>query len=297
MKLADGTCKQQQVVSVSCNNPCKEGDSNVCFPIRTDQSASVLERDCPAGVSNPCETTDEELKENICSHYEAGKKLEEARKECGDNGGGFIFSGNTPNFYCDCLRKCATYTHDGVDLGQDILLSSAQEYCRPGGQGANTFASTQVMGKTHAFTCSCTSPPPPTMPPPPADKKFITADHVIPDFQLNRLIDKLHAPHLDIAYTYGDDCLPEEKNNDEAVTAAIGKALRTWLQPLRDHSDKPIVADFLYRRVAFLRPHDEDLGITFHCLQKVSVVWGSAPSSLSPAILQVDNCNLGVLAT
>ncbi len=117
-------------------------------------------------------------------------------------------------------------------------------------------------------------------PPPPADKKFITTDHVIPDFQLNRLIDKVHAPHLNIAYTYGDNCLPEEKNNDEALTAAIGKALRTWLQPLRDYSDKPIVADFRSQRVAFLRPHDEDLGITFHCEEGIS----SAVGGLRPAI-------------
>ncbi len=100
------------------------------------------------------------------------------------------------------------------------------------------------------------------------DTKFIAQQHRWwrEGFNLDgQLINKVHAPHLDIAYTYGDNCPPEERDNDEALTAAIGKALRAWLQPLRDYTDKPIVEDFRSQRVAVPRPHDEDLRVIFHC--------------------------------
>ena len=78
------------------------------------------------------------------------------------------------------------------------------------------------------------------------------------------MIDKVHAPHWDIAYRYGDDCLPEERNNDEALTAAVTEALQIWLQPLRDYAKRPIVNDFP------LPPEsptcsDADFSIRFSC--------------------------------
>ena len=97
---------------------------------------------------------------------------------------------------------------------------------------------------------------------PPAAQGFIALEHergVRPD----TMIDKVHAPHWDIAYRYGDDCLPEERNNDEALTAAVTEALQIWLQPLRDYAKRPIVADFRYRLSPQLQ--DADFGITFFC--------------------------------
>ena len=38
----------------------------------------------------------------------------------------------------------------------------------------------------------------------------------------------------------------EERNNAEALTAAVTEALQMWLQPLRDYAKRPIVADFRY---------------------------------------------------
>ena len=81
------------------------------------------------------------------------------------------------------------------------------------------------------------------------------------------LIDKVHAPHWTISYSYSDDCPPEMRNNDAAITAAVTKALQTWLQPLRDYSNKPIVNDFRYQKLA-AEPFraDSDLWIIFYCV-------------------------------
>ena len=100
----------------------------------------------------------------------------------------------------------------------------------------------------------------------PAAQGFITLDHEWKEHR-NVLLDKVHAPHWTITYGYGDDCPPEARNNDKALTAAISKALQTWLQPLRDYSKKPIVNDFRYQRVADPRHGAEarDLWITFYC--------------------------------
>ncbi len=97
-----------------------------------------------------------------------------------------------------------------------------------------------------------------------AQKKFITFHH---EFRkgFTILIDKVHAPHWDISYGYGDDCPPEERNNDAALTAAISKALRTWLQPLRNYTAKPIVADFRYQLAADPFRAAADLWVIFHC--------------------------------
>ncbi len=95
---------------------------------------------------------------------------------------------------------------------------------------------------------------------------FMTFDH---EFRIHFivLLDKVHAPHWNIVYAYGDDCPPEARNNDAALTAAISKALRTWLQPLHGYTAKPIVNDFRYQPTA-----DDagarvaaDLWIFFHC--------------------------------
>ena len=77
------------------------------------------------------------------------------------------------------------------------------------------------------------------------------------------LIKKVHDKHWVIHYSYADNCPPEARNNDAALTAAMSKALRTWLQPLRDYTDRPIVDDFRYQLSADWNA--ADLGIIFHC--------------------------------
>jgi hypothetical protein len=83
------------------------------------------------------------------------------------------------------------------------------------------------------------------------------------------MVDKVHAPHWDITYSYGDDCPPEERDNDKALTAAVTEALQMWLQPLRDYAKRPIVNDFRYRLDA--DRHGADLQIIFHCKIGVSM--------------------------
>ncbi len=132
-------------------------------------------------------------------------------------------------------------------------------------------------------------------PPPPADKKFMALHHEQRLRLHGALINKVHAPHLVINYGYGDDCPPEARNNDERLTGAVSKALRTWLQPLRDYTDKQIVKDFRYRLVADPRPAAGDMWIIFHCGLGAStaLVGGATPGinlrSGTKAVIQLMN--------
>ena len=80
---------------------------------------------------------------------------------------------------------------------------------------------------------------------------------------LNTLITKVHEDQWTIHYSYGDNCPPEERNNDAALTAAVTEALQMWLQPLREYTDRRIVNDFRYKLSADWNA--ADFGITFHC--------------------------------
>ena len=77
------------------------------------------------------------------------------------------------------------------------------------------------------------------------------------------MVDKVHAQHWNISYSYGDGCQPDEKNNDVALTEAITKVLQMWLQPLREYTKKPIVNDFRYLQGADREA--SDLTVVFHC--------------------------------
>ena len=91
---------------------------------------------------------------------------------------------------------------------------------------------------------------------------FMTFEHEGWD-DLNTLMKKVHEDQWVIHYSYGDNCPPEQRNNDAALTAAVTEALQMWLQPLREYTDRPIVNDFRYK----LSPDWDaaDFGITFHC--------------------------------
>ena len=85
----------------------------------------------------------------------------------------------------------------------------------------------------------------------------------------NTMVDKVHAQHWNISYSYGEDCQPDDKNNDEALTQAISEVLQMWLAPLREYSKKPIVNDFRYLLDA--DRDASDLSVIFHCKdQRVS---------------------------
>ncbi len=96
----------------------------------------------------------------------------------------------------------------------------------------------------------------------PAARGFIVFEHEGRE-DLNTLVKKVHADHWVIHYSYGDNCPPEEQNNDAALTDAVTEALQMWLQPLREYTDRPIVNDFRYKL------NDDwqaaDFGITFYC--------------------------------
>ena len=113
----------------------------------------------------------------------------------------------------------------------------------------------------------------------PAAQGFIALVHdrgQQPD-AIDAMIDKVHEPHWDITYRYGDDCPPEERNNGAALTAAVTEALQMWLQPLRDYTQRPIVNDFRYRLNVGRK--DADFTIVFFCKIAGSLAWvgGGSP--------------------
>ena len=95
---------------------------------------------------------------------------------------------------------------------------------------------------------------------------FATYDHVWGgEYEL--LITKVHDEYWHITYRHANDCSGVEKRiTDEDMEKAITKALRVWLQPLRDlQTEKPIVNDFRFNRVS-----DDstlsDLIVTHYCI-------------------------------
>ena len=122
----------------------------------------------------------------------------------------------------------------------------------------------------------------------PAAQGFIALEHE-EGRKSNIMVDKVHEPHWDVAYSYGDDCPPEARNDDEALTAAVSKALQMWLQPLRDYAKRPIVADFRYRLNADRRA--VDLSVIFYCKL------GQPGASVGPGALPEISMRDGVQVT
>ena len=110
----------------------------------------------------------------------------------------------------------------------------------------------------------------------PAAQGFMAFEHERGQ-PVDAMIDKVHEPHWDIAYRYGDDCHLEERGNDAALTAAVTEALQIWLQPLRDYTQRPIVNDFRYRLNVGRK--DADFTIVFFCKIAGSLAWvgGGSP--------------------
>ena len=78
---------------------------------------------------------------------------------------------------------------------------------------------------------------------------FITLAHDNPERFANdetMLIKRVHEDSWDIAYGFADDC-PDSIKTEENLTILreiLEKAIRMWLEPLREISDKPIVDKF-----------------------------------------------------
>ncbi len=97
---------------------------------------------------------------------------------------------------------------------------------------------------------------------------------------LKSLIAKVHEPEWKIAYRYGVDCKPEDRQNGEALKEAISASLRTWLEPLKElNPDRPIVDKFIYELQPDYDPNTPkelegrravDLRVAFECTQGIS---------------------------
>ena len=78
---------------------------------------------------------------------------------------------------------------------------------------------------------------------------FITVAHDEPERFANgknMLIKRVHEDSWDIAYGFADDCPDSEKTEENLaiLREALEHAIRLWLEPLREISDKPIVDKF-----------------------------------------------------
>ena len=85
-------------------------------------------------------------------------------------------------------------------------------------------------------------------------------------FNLERvetLTKRLHKDYWVIKYRYADDC-PEEVIKEAEFPEAVTIALQTWLQPLREYTDRPIVNDFRVELHAGPDHSDTDLYCIIH---------------------------------
>ena len=130
---------------------------------------------------------------------------------------------------------------------------------------------------------------------------------------LKILITEVHEPEWKIAYRYGAECKPEDRQNGEALKEAISTSLRVWLEPLKAlNPDRPIVDSFVYELWPDYDPnHAADLEkvlathlrVTFECTQAVSVAQmsrGKPPgvvmrlgTEITPILLSVLTHELG----
>ena len=81
----------------------------------------------------------------------------------------------------------------------------------------------------------------------PTQGKFIALTFGLQLEGLKLLILKVHEPQWKIAYRYGVDCQPEDRQNGKALKEAISSSLRTWLKPLKElQPERPIIDEFIY---------------------------------------------------
>ena len=78
----------------------------------------------------------------------------------------------------------------------------------------------------------------------------------------NLLIHKVHAPFWTIHYSF-ENCAEVDEETQKQFTQIVTKYIQSWLQPLREYTDRPIVNDFRYQLNADW--HGADFGITIIC--------------------------------
>ena len=80
----------------------------------------------------------------------------------------------------------------------------------------------------------------------PTAQGFITLHHDLGRRVDGLLISKVHEPFWTIHYSF-DKCPPVDKETQERFEQIITKFLQSWLQPLREYTERPIVNDFRYK--------------------------------------------------
>ena len=80
----------------------------------------------------------------------------------------------------------------------------------------------------------------------PAARAFMTFYHDGFEHLDNLLINKVHAPFWTIHYSF-ENCGEVDEETQKKYTQIVTKFLQSWLQPLREYTDHPIVNDFRYR--------------------------------------------------
>ena len=80
----------------------------------------------------------------------------------------------------------------------------------------------------------------------PAAQGFITLHHDLRKRLDGLLINKVHEPFWTIHYSF-DKCEPVDKETRERYEQIMTKFIQSWLQPLREYTERPIVNDFRYK--------------------------------------------------
>ena len=94
---------------------------------------------------------------------------------------------------------------------------------------------------------------------------FITLHHDLGQRQHRILIDMVHEPFWTIHYSF-DLCEPVDKETQEKFEQIITKFLQSWLQPLREYTERLIVNDFRYKLDPDWR--GATFGVTHICEEK-----------------------------
>ena len=96
----------------------------------------------------------------------------------------------------------------------------------------------------------------------PAARAFMALHHEGWEHLDNLLIHKVHAPFWTIHYSF-ENCGEVDEETEKKFTQMLTTYIQSWLQPLREYTNRPIVNDFRYRRSENWR--EADFHITTIC--------------------------------
>lgn len=126
--------------------------------------------------------------------------------------------------------------------------------------------------------------------------KFISYEHKLNN--KNLLISNVHKQSWKIAYRYGAECKPNERDAGERLEEGITAALNVWLQPLRDlKPTNSITSIFLFQQHKDLKgdmfnEHDEILGIDLRVTFRCEVGFSFAILSFTPDLVILGGAKL-----